>query len=142
MFSSKHQVWVLFSALLVLSIHGVAAQTTTATLTGTVLDETQAVLPGVEITVTNVGTGATRTTISGDSGGYSIGDLPSGEYELEAQLPGFQTAVRSGIRLTVGSRAALEITLRVGEVSERVVVTGDAPLVDTQTSTLRGLVDE
>ena len=91
MFRSKQQVWVLFSALLVLSISGAAAQTTTASLGGTVMDETQAVLPGVELTVTNVDNGATRTTLSGDEGGYLVRNLPSGEYELEAQLPGFQT---------------------------------------------------
>ena len=109
MFSSKHQVWVLFSALLVLSIHGVAAQTTTATLTGTVLDETQAVLPGVEITVTNVGTGATRTTISGDSGGYSIGDLPSGEYELTVVAANLPADARAPFPLTAWQDFALVI---------------------------------
>ncbi len=79
MFRSKQQVWVLFSALLVLSISGAAAQTTTASLGGTVMDETQAVLPGVELTVTNVDNGATRTALSGDEGGYLVRNLPSGE---------------------------------------------------------------
>ena len=142
MFRSKQQVWVLFSALLVLSISGAAAQTTTATLAGTVTDETQSVLPGVEITITNLETNATRTAISGDAGQYRVSNLSPGEYELEAQLPGFQTAVRSGIQLSVGRQASLNITLSVGQVSERVVVTGDAPLVDTLSSTIRGLVDE
>ena len=142
MFRSKQQAWAVFSALLVLSISGAAAQTTTATLAGTIMDETQAVLPGVEITVTNLGTSATRSVLSGDSGEYLVADLAPGEYEIEAQLPGFQTAVRSGINLTVGRSATLNLTLSVGQVSERVVVTGDAPLVDTLTSTLRGLVDE
>ncbi len=142
MFRSKQQVWVLFSALLVLSISGAAAQTTTATLGGNVLDETQAVLPGVELTLTNVDNGATRTTLSGDEGGYLVRNLPPGEYELEAQLPGFQTAVSAGIQLTVGRQIQLNITLRVGEVSERVVVTGEAALVETFSSSLRELVDE
>ncbi len=142
MFRSKQQVWVLFSALLVLSISGAAAQTTSATLAGTVMDETQAILPGVEITVTNVETNATRTAISGDTGQFRVSNLAPGEYELEAQLPGFSTSVRSGIILSVGRQASLDITLAIGQVSERVVVTGDAPLVDTLSSTLRGLVDE
>jgi hypothetical protein len=126
MFRSKQLAWVLFATLLALSTHGLTAQVTTATLAGTVTDETQAVLPGVEITITK----------------YRVSNLSPGEYELEAQLPGFQTAVRSGIKLTVGRQASLDITLNVGQVSERVVVTGDAPLVDTLSSTLRGLVDE
>ena len=92
--------------------------------------------------MTNLANGATRTTISGDAGQFRVSNLSPGEYELEAQLPGFQTAVRSGIKLSVGQQASLNITLTVGQVSERVVVTGDAPLVDTLSSTLRGLVDE
>ena len=140
--SRKQQLWFVPIALIVFSMSWAAAQTTTSTLAGTIMDETQAVLPGVEITVTNMGTSAARTTISGDSGEYFVADLAPGEYEIEAQLPGFQTAVRSGIQLTVGRSATLNLTLSVGQVSERVVVTGDAPLVDTLTSTLRGLVDE
>ncbi|MDA2935204.1 carboxypeptidase regulatory-like domain-containing protein, partial [Acidobacteria bacterium AH-259-D05] len=142
MFKGKHQLWFVLSTLVVCSISWAAAQVTTASLAGTIMDETQAVIPGVEITVTNLDTNATRTALSGDSGEYLVSDLAPGEYELQAQLPGFQTAVRSGIRLTVGRSASLDITLRIGEVTERVVVTGDAPLVDTLTSTLRGLVDE
>jgi hypothetical protein len=141
MFNSKQQVWVVILALLLLSIHGLAAQVTTASLEGTISDETQAVLPGVEITLTNLGTGATRTTISGDGGGYLLSDLSPADYELEAQLPGFQTFVQSGINLTIGRSASLNITLSIGAVTERVVVTGDAPLVDTLTSSIRGLVD-
>ena len=142
MFRSKQQVWVLFSALLVLSISGAAAQTTTASLGGTVVDETQAVLPGVELTITNMDTGATRAALSDDRGEYVVRNLPPGEYELEVQLPGFQTAVSSDINLAVGRQVRLDITLRVGEVSERVVVTGEAALVETFSSSLRELVDE
>lgn len=142
MFRSKQQVWIVFSALLLLSIHGAAAQTVSATLAGTITDETQAVLPGVELTLTNLDNSATRTAISGDSGQYLLSDLAPGNYELEAQLPGFQTAVQSGINLTVGRNATLNISLRIGALTERVVVTGDAQLVDTLSSTLRGLVDE
>ena len=61
---------------------------------------------------------------------------------MEGERPGLQTAVRAGINLSVGRSATLNLTLSVGQGSERVVVTGDAPLVDTLTSTLRGLVDE
>ena len=141
MFERK-QIWFVLIALVLCSMPWAAAQTTSATLAGTIVDETQAVLPGVEIMVTNLGTSAVRTAISGDSGGYRVSDLAPGDYEIEAQLPGFQTAVRSGIKLTVGRSATLNLTLSVGQVTERVVVTGDAPLVDTLTSTLRGLVDE
>ena len=141
MFERK-QIWFVLIALVLCSMPWTAAQTTSATLAGTIMDETQAVLPGVEIMVTNLGTSAVRTAISGDSGGYRVSDLAPGDYEIEAQLPGFQTAVRSGIQLTVGRSATLNLTLSVGQVTERVVVTGDAPLVDTLTSTLRGLVDE
>jgi len=138
--NQKH--WVILSALLVLTTPWVAAQQSTATLAGTVSDETGAVLPGVEITVRNVENGSTRDVITGDTGQFRVTNLAPGEYELRAQLPGFQTAVRSEIGLNVGRSPSLNLTLSVGSVSEEVIVTGDAPLVDTLTSTVRELVDD
>jgi outer membrane receptor for ferrienterochelin and colicin len=65
-----------------------------------------------------------------------------GNYEVEAGLAGFQTSVRSGIQLTVGREAVVDIRLSIGEISERVVVEGEAALVETTSPTLTGLVDQ
>jgi hypothetical protein len=142
MLKPNRQLWVIFSLLLVLSAPWAAAQQATATLAGTISDETGAVLPGVDITLRNVETNATRSVITDDTGEYRVGDVAPGEYELRAQLPGFQTAVHSGILLNVGRYASLNVTLSIGSVSEEVIVTGDAPLVDTLTSSVRELVDD
>ena len=76
-----------------------AAQGTTAQISGTVKDQSGAVLPGVEITVTQTATGAKRTAVSNETGNYVLASLPLGPYMLEAALPGFRTYVQSGIVL-------------------------------------------
>jgi outer membrane receptor protein involved in Fe transport len=112
------------------------AQVRTGTILGTVTDSTGAVLPGVEVTANNVNTGQSRLAITGDEGRYQIPLLDTGSYEVRAALTGFQTAVRRGITLQVGQEAVIDLALQVGEISEEVVVTGEAPLVNTTSSTL------
>ncbi|MBI2822069.1 MAG: carboxypeptidase regulatory-like domain-containing protein, partial [Acidobacteria bacterium] len=118
------------------------AQVTTATVSGTVRDDTGAVLPGVTVTLKNVATGIARTVLTGDDGRYTAPNLPLGNTEIEASLEGFQTGVRSGIALTVGREAVVDFTLKIGEISEKVTVTGEAPLVETTQAALSDLVDE
>ena len=117
------------------------AQLTTGAISGTVKDQTEAVLPGAAVMVTNVETGSVRTSVSGSEGGYRISNLPPGSYEVQAELAGFQTGVRSGITLSIGREAVVDLTLRVGDVTERVTVTGEAPLIETTTATVGGVVD-
>ena len=133
-----------FSIFLVVTLHFSLAwaQTTTGTILGTVTDETGGVLPGVEITLSNTDTGISRAVVTGDEGTYQAPNLSLGNYEVEAGLAGFQTSVRSGIQLTVGREAVVNIRLSIGEISERVVVEGEAPLVETTSPALTGLVDE
>ncbi|MBI2821258.1 MAG: TonB-dependent receptor [Acidobacteria bacterium] len=114
---------------------------TTATISGMVTDESGALLPGAEITVTNVDTGIKRASLSDDGGRYRVSNLNVGRYEVVASLPGFQSAVRSGITLTMGREAIVDLILKVGEITERVVVTGEASLVETTSGSLSGLVD-
>ncbi|MBI2822910.1 MAG: TonB-dependent receptor [Acidobacteria bacterium] len=130
----------LFFALLSLEV--VLAQVTTATIVGTVSDESAAVLPGVSVTARNLATRVSRTVVTDDEGRYRAPNLPLGEYEVEALLSGFQTGVRSGITLTVGREAVVDFRLRVGEITERVTVTGEAPLVETTRSHLADLIDQ
>ncbi|MBI4442086.1 MAG: TonB-dependent receptor [Acidobacteria bacterium] len=117
-------------------------QLTTASLAGTVKDGSGAVVPGAVITVRNVETGIVRTVESSAAGLYSVSNLPPGNYEIQTQMTGFQSEVRRGIELTVGRAAVVDFTLRVGEVQEQVVVTAEAPLVDTSSATMAGLVDQ
>ena len=117
------------------------AQIITAAISGAALDDTKAVLPGVTVTVINVETRVSRTVTTDEQGRYRVGDLPPGNYEVQGTLVGFQTAVRQGILLTVGREAVVELLLAVGDFNERIVVTGEAPLVDTLTGSLGEVVD-
>ena len=140
----QQKVWNLLLTLALIGLCPglVLAQTTTATISGTVQDETGGILPGVDVNVTNVGTGILRTVVSDDEGRYRVPELPPGDYEIQASLVGFQTVVRSGITLTVGRHAVVDVTLIVGSISEVVTVSGEASLVETTSSTLSGLVSE
>ncbi|MBI2821418.1 MAG: carboxypeptidase regulatory-like domain-containing protein, partial [Acidobacteria bacterium] len=118
------------------------AQVTTATILGTVKDQSGGVLPGVTIAIANTETGLRRELVTDDAGRYRAAQLALGNYEVEASLASFQTEVRTGIKLTVGREAVVDFMLAVGEISDRIQVTGDAPLVETTNSTIAGLVDD
>ncbi|MFN8061551.1 MAG: carboxypeptidase regulatory-like domain-containing protein [Vicinamibacterales bacterium] len=137
----------LLRTILLLSVFastGVAAgaQSTDATLTGTVKDTTGAVLPGVTITVRSTGTNETRTTVSADDGKYRVTNLPRGDYEVQSELAGFKSVVQADVRLTVGDTVRLDFTLELGSVQETVTVTSQATLINTEEARLSYLVDE
>jgi carboxypeptidase family protein len=113
----------------------------TGTILGTVKDQSGAVLPGANITIKNVETGISRTAVSGSRGEYRVPALNVGTYEVQAEMQGFQTGVRQGITLTVGREAVIDFSLTVGNVTEQVTVTGEAPLIETTTASVSGLVD-
>ena len=139
--SQAKQLWFCVCVWSCMSITGYA-QGTTGTISGMVNDTTGAVVPGVSVKAMNVETGVTRETVTDAAGRYRIPQLALGLYTVQAQVGGFQTEVRSGIRLTVGQEAVVNLELRVGAVTERVEVTGEAPLVQTKDSAVSYLVDE
>jgi len=127
---------------LTLSSPSMYAQLRTGTVLGIVTDSTGAILPGVEVTANNVDTGQTRLAITGDEGRYRISLLDPGSYEVRAELTGFQTAVRRGLNVSVGQEILINLTLEVGAISQEVVVTGEAPLINTTSSTLSSVISE
>lgn len=110
------------------------AQGDRGTVTGTITDSTGQVVPGVRLTVTNEATGIRSTTISGDSGGYTIPLLMVGNYKVEAQAGGFKTSERPGVPVQIGQTTRVDIQLEVGQVQEQVTVTGTAGLLTTDAS--------
>jgi len=118
-----------------------AGQSFRGTIVGSVKDSAGAVIPGVEVTVTNSGTGATRAVVTAENGEYAVTLLPPGVYSVSATLPGFKTNVRTGITLQVDQVARIDLMLQVGEVSEKVEVIGDAPLINTETSTVGTVIE-
>jgi Carboxypeptidase regulatory-like domain/TonB dependent receptor len=136
----KRVITSLFCVLFVflLACSSVWAQAT-AQISGTVKDQSGAVLPGVEVTATQTETGVARTTISNETGSYVLPNLPVGPYKLEASLSGFRTFVQTGIVLQVNTSPVINPVLEIGQVSEQVEVQADAALVETRSSSV-GLV--
>ena len=91
------------------------AQRTTATLRGTVVDSSKAVIPYVTVTARNEETGLTRITPTNDSGTYALPDLPIGRYRVNAERQGFKTASRTGIILRVADDYVVDFTLEAGD---------------------------
>jgi hypothetical protein len=117
------------------------AQVSGATLTGTVTDSSGAVIPNAQVAITDVATSVTRTVSSGGAGLYTAPNLLPGTYEIRITATGFSTQVQKGITLTVGAQQALDIKMQVGQVSQTVEVTTEAPTVELTSSTLSAVVN-
>jgi len=113
-----------------------------AVLSGTVMDPSNAVVSGANVTVRNLDTGGVRTAVTDGAGRYQVVALPVGTYEVRVTKTGFAEPVRRGIKLVIGQDATVDFTLAVGEVSQQVVVNGDAPPVSVATTDISGLVGE
>src|SRR5437667_7257093 len=129
-------------ALIALPTCLVFAQLPTGTILGVVKDSSGAVIPGANVTITNVDTSLTRTGASTEDGSYRFPALPVGHYRLEVTKEGFSALSRTGITLEVGQEATIELILEVGSPGQTVTVAEEAPLVQTSNSTLGGVVDE
>ncbi len=112
------------------------AQTTNATLGGTVSDSTGALIPGVEVTARNVGTGIVNNSITNEAGAYQFAALQTGTYQVTASLAGFQTATNNSVVLGGGDQVRLNFTLQVGNIATTVDVTAEVSgaLITTSSS--------
>lgn len=117
------------------------AQTATATLSGVVRDPQGAVVLQASIVATHVETQQTRQVTSGNSGDYTITNLPIGAYSVHVSAPGFKTAIMQNVNLQVNQTAQLDINLEVGGVSEQVSVNAELPLLSTETSSVGQVVE-
>jgi len=124
-------VWLVMAVVLI--ARASSAQTVAiAQISGVVHDESGGTLPGVEVQVTQTGTGATRFTVTDARGEYVLANLPIGPYKLEAKLQGFATYVQTGITLSVGANAAINVMMKISAVEETVTVSANAALVETR----------
>ena len=133
------------SVFLTLGLIGLGASAwaqVTASISGRVQDASGASISGATVSVTSQETGASRTVATDAAGNYQIPALPVGPQEIRASKAGFKSEVRSGVRLAVGQEAVVNLTLEVGERTEQVTVTAEAPVVNTTTSSVSGFVDE
>ena len=130
-----------FLVLLIISICSPAhAQVVGATLSGTVKDASGSAIPMAQVSAKNVATSTVRELATDTAGFYSLPNLLPGAYEITFSAPGFETQVSGGVTLTVGAQQALNVTLRVGQVSQKVVVTSEAPIVELASSAISGQV--
>jgi hypothetical protein len=119
-----------------------SAQGKTASIAGVVTDESKAALPGATVSIKEVETGQARSLVSDAQGRYHAEDLAPGKYTVTVELSGFRTAQFADLTLTIGQAAVLNVTMQIGGISERVVVSGDASVVATRQSAVTGLVDQ
>ncbi len=114
----------------------------TAALQGTVTDAQGAVIPGAQVTAVNEETGAQRSATTDTAGNYQMAALPIGTYRLEARLAGFQPRVVKGIRLEVARTVVMNVQLTLGGVAEEVAVTGEAPAIESTTTSVGQVINQ
>src|SRR5712691_1952944 len=136
--------WSLFALVLIYGATArlpAGAQVAGGTISGTVVDSSGRVIPGAQIAITNVDTGVSRSAATNEEGLYTAPNLLPGSYELKFSAPGFKTEVRSGIVLTVGAAAVLDLTMQVGTIIETVQVQTEVPDVELTTSDIGAVVN-
>ena len=116
------------------------AQVSGATLSGTVTDSSGAIIANVQILIKNEGTGEIRSVTVDSAGLYTAPNLLPGQYDVTVSAPGFSTAVTNGVTLTVGAQQQLNVKMKVGQISETIVVTDVASAVQLADSAIGGVI--
>ena len=130
-----------FAAVLLLAAGAAVAQSTMGTITGLVSDSSQAVIPGATVVAKNMATGAETRTTTSSTGNYVLLNLPVGSYELSVTQTGFKSYVRANIPLSGNETARIDVALAVGQVSERVEVTGETPALKTESTEVSTIME-
>jgi hypothetical protein len=131
-----------FLHVVIIGLAGLSwAQKDTGSIVGTVKDPSGAVVVGAKVTISDVERGQTFSTTTGETGDYVASPLHVGRYTVTVEKEGFKKAVSESIDLDVQQRAAVNVKLEVGRQTEQVIVTGAAPLLQTETSELGQVVD-
>mgnify|MGYP002397600223 CR=1 FL=1 len=131
-------VGVLFALTWAAGLH---AQTYQGALRGAVRDA-QGVIPGAEVTLINQDTNAQRSAMTNEVGEYAFSSVLPGTYTVRVSLPGFKTEERKGFRIGTQQSAVLDFMLEVGEISEQITVTGEAPLEERASATQAASLDK
>jgi len=133
-----------FLGLLVILIIpvGVSAQVSGGTIAGKVTDSTGALIPGAQVAIRNTATGVTTNLVANEDGVYRASNLLPGDYEITASAPNFTSFLQKGVTLTVGADLTIDLKLTAGAVTATIMISDQAPTVDTTTPTISAVVSE
>ncbi len=134
MLSSRRRIEIALLGFLLMVAAAAHAQTGTASITGLVVDDTGAAVPGATVTATNQATNVEQVAVTNDAGNYTITPLTVGTYVIKAELSGFRTATTAPLALEARQVARLDFKMSVGAIAETVEVSGAAPILQTETS--------
>ncbi len=134
------RITVAFLLLVAIAVP-LRAQTPSGEISGVVTDQTEAIVAGVKVTLTNIATNAVREVQTNESGLYSFPALPPGVYTLKAEKQGFRAVERRNIEVLVGSANRIDISLQVGELSNVVEITGGAPVLQSENASIGTVIE-
>lgn len=117
-------------------------QVITATFHGTIMDPNGAVVPSANVTVTNTTRGTSISRQTNENGVVTFTSLPLGDYTVAVEAAGFKTLSRTGLNLSAGEELRLTLTLEIGQLSEKIVITAEAPLINTSNAEQRTNLEE
>jgi len=138
---AKAALGLLLGALLIALCLPCAYAQDTGYISGTVVDKSGAAIAGADVTVRNTAGSITRTTPTNNDGAYTIAGLPGDSYNLTVSAKGFQKYIAQNIKLNVGEKSRVDVTLNVGAMSEEITVTGESVAqVETQSSDLTSTI--
>ncbi len=140
--TQRSVVLALALAFLLAPLAVQAQNVATGSIVGLVRGPEGGPLPGVTVTARNLDTGLTRTSITDQGGVFRLDFLPSGNYEIRADLDGFRSQVFSSIKVTLGSQQKLDFTLELSKVEEEIVVTAEAPIVESTNPSISASVSD
>jgi hypothetical protein len=138
---SKKRIGLVIVTLSMVAIASLAYAQATSTFNGRVVDQADAVLPGVTITVTNNATGVVRTTVTNAEGEYFLPGLEPGTYLVKTELAGFAESLRENVRLNVNATITIDFKLALAGVNETLTVTGEAPLIQATQSKVANTIE-
>ena len=137
--TALRRVLATIFCLTVMTLDG-RSQTFQAQISGAVMDQTGAILPGAELTAKNLATGSVYSAISNDSGIYRFASLPPAQYSVSCTLRGFKHFETGPVTLQVNQVLEVNVTLQPGQVTEQITVSAAPPILDTETSSIGTIV--
>jgi Carboxypeptidase regulatory-like domain/TonB dependent receptor len=141
-FTALFQIIFTLSLLTIAGANNAYAQFETATVLGTVRDQNRAVLQGATVTLKNIATGITSTTLTDESGDFLFTSVKIGNYRVTAEMQGFATAIIEQVTVTVEARQRVDLTMQVGAANETVTITDTAPLLETDSSSKGQVINQ